>query len=1227
MMLHSLLNIQKSNFQNSFANESGGAIQAQSFRKSQLEQYAEAGGAITCTDCKQFYAKILRIFNSSAQSGGGLYLAQTDGIKNKYLKDNVLQQYIITFKNNIFASNYAQKNGGGIFTDLSFSGFQNFTSNQANNSGGAIFWNDVQPIMNQEAQMIFQNNKARIYANNIASYPQKLIKISEEQYNKQLQRVIDQDQRRLLANDELVSDQNNISQGHFRSGDSLPQMYLALADKYGQIVGTQNDQKLQISIIGRKLNATSQTQDMYSPVITGKTTFYSENGVYKLEGVQFTGSPGYSYELSFLSDGIDKNKPNNKDTQKLNDSSQQQIQNDFLVEIKLRECSIGERFTESGACDPCPVGKSFSLVKMTEPGQCRTCPSSVAICRGGSDIGESLNQKIIHKAHVKLGIKEYSAQIANQDIHRQILNAQNVLNRLKTSQDQQQYLYNTLFLTLIKQIGVIVGVVILIRVTLNGAGDVRNITSVYQKILLNHIQLILLTSTFNFKWPDIVMEFFKTSRTVGEASDQIFSVDCFLNSKEQSSQQMKQNNQQFFIRIFYFKLALFALMPFMLLILCNIIWMIILRKPRQKAIRNTKSVSSMVILLFLIHPNLIKFVFNTFNCVDIDGETRVKNDLEIECYRGQHFFWALAVALPAMIVWGLGIPFFGLALLLRNKKQLDQIVTRQKLGFLFRGYKRKYYYWEIVIMYRKIFLIFIQVFLLQYGVITQAMVVLILLIGFMALNLTLRPFQTISLNDLETLSVVTSLTTIYCGIFFIVSINNIDGSQETSQDSFQSFFTFWLYKMIREIKNMMIKKFGKLYTIICLCGNQQKYKQILEDAVIEEDNDILREKFSESLKQIDQLCDSGEIVLNKKSLEKLQLYLSKSKILDAGGILAKVQNDPNKQKRSTRIKSSAHQKLNEQDQAIIKERENIQIDDELEVDINFSDNQLDRSFDQFLSNNKSRNYPHEYFINIQKSANQSRFYTDQSDHKHLDKFGQLDLLNTDADFKLKRYIKQSMTPSHKQRGVKLHAIKDKISSKIIPNSDLSQELKISFDDSLTNIIYNPSKPQTIIQSARMLSYQDLENLLEQESIDNKKQQAEVSIGQQIENQYLSIFKKISERQSIQILNKHTNITTNASSRFHKNKITHKKKKLRGQSANIQKLDQVERTNVNNKNDEGDRDKYLLVNKYQPNLRNKDLLVQALEEEKSGTLNWETVGTINIDQLVSQDTLITNNDFS
>ena len=120
-----------------------------------------------------------------------------------------------------------------------------------------------------------------------------------------------------------------------------------------------------------------------------------------------------------------------------------------------------------------------------------------------------------------------------------------------------------------------------------------------------------------------------------------------------------------------------------------------------------------------------------------------------------------------MVVWGIGIPFFAFLLLSKIRTSLDRIESRERLGFLYRGYRKEFYYWEIIIMYRKIALIFISVFVSSYGIITQALVVFLLLIGFFFVNMKKQPFQTTVLNDLETLSLVTSMVTIYCGLFFL----------------------------------------------------------------------------------------------------------------------------------------------------------------------------------------------------------------------------------------------------------------------------------------------------------------------------------------------------------------------------------------------------------------------------------------------------------------------------
>ena len=119
-------------------------------------------------------------------------------------------------------------------------------------------------------------------------------------------------------------------------------------------------------------------------------------------------------------------------------------------------------------------------------------------------------------------------------------------------------------------------------------------------------------------------------------------------------------------------------------------------------------------------------------------------------------------------------------------------------------------------MYRKIAMIFISVFIQPFGVISQALIVFMLMIIFLIANLKKKPYLAMSLNDLETISLITSTISIYCGIFFITDIPAKDvpnlptsvKSGITLSESMKflffiiimvanlAFFGYWFYKII-----------------------------------------------------------------------------------------------------------------------------------------------------------------------------------------------------------------------------------------------------------------------------------------------------------------------------------------------------------------------------------------------------------------------------------------------
>lgn len=87
------------------------------------------------------------------------------------------------------------------------------------------------------------------------------------------------------------------------------------------------------------------------------------------------------------------------------------------------------------------------------------------------------------------------------------------------------------------------------------------------------------------------------------------------------------------------------------------------------------------------------------------------------------------------------MPLIWLMVLHTNRKDLSLVTLRKKWGILFFRYKEDYYFWEILIAYRKLLIIFVSVYLTDFGVIVQALILFLILLIFTFLTLRLKPFD------------------------------------------------------------------------------------------------------------------------------------------------------------------------------------------------------------------------------------------------------------------------------------------------------------------------------------------------------------------------------------------------------------------------------------------------------------------------------------------------------
>lgn len=85
-------------------------------------------------------------------------------------------------------------------------------------------------------------------------------------------------------------------------------MYLALVDKYGQIVTSDDNSKINVMIDAKKSSNDSIEGDKFPPFIEGTSQYEVQNGVVKVSDVAFAATPGYNYSLRFGSTAINPQK-------------------------------------------------------------------------------------------------------------------------------------------------------------------------------------------------------------------------------------------------------------------------------------------------------------------------------------------------------------------------------------------------------------------------------------------------------------------------------------------------------------------------------------------------------------------------------------------------------------------------------------------------------------------------------------------------------------------------------------------------------------------------------------------------------------------------------------------------------------------------------------------------------------------------------------------------------
>ena len=115
-------------------------------------------------------------------------------------------------------------------------------------------------------------------------------------------------------------------------------------------------------------------------------------------------------------------------------------------------------------------------------------------------------------------------------------------------------------------------------------------------------------------------------------------------------------------------------------------------------------------LLFLMFPTLCSGAFRLFDCRTVGTFAYLHSAMDEQCYTGRHLTIVILLGFGQLFAYVIGLPLLLLWFLHRNREGLHLHVTQVRYGLFYSAYENERYYWEIVLLSRKIIIVALTLF-------------------------------------------------------------------------------------------------------------------------------------------------------------------------------------------------------------------------------------------------------------------------------------------------------------------------------------------------------------------------------------------------------------------------------------------------------------------------------------------------------------------------------------
>ena len=161
--------------------------------------------------------------------------------------------------------------------------------------------------------------------------------------------------------------------------------------------------------------------------------------------------------------------------------------------------------------------------------------------------------------------------------------------------------------------------------------------------------------------------------------------------------------------------------------------------------------ASLSMSIFLVYIKTAKNIMLMFSTEKIEGVAYLKSDISQKAYSGSHIV-AISIASVYGAVFIIGIPVVAIYVLYLVRHRMSDRNVQAAFGFLFQGYTQQRFFWEFVVLLRKV--LFLAAALFWEDAFLQSIVALFIIITAIVLHMACWPYEQMFLNVAELLSLI-----------------------------------------------------------------------------------------------------------------------------------------------------------------------------------------------------------------------------------------------------------------------------------------------------------------------------------------------------------------------------------------------------------------------------------------------------------------------------------------